>query len=134
MSATRKVNDGKDDGAVTLRATAPLNEFLLYKVTVQGAQPKFSLVESGTKKVLMEAPPVQQTYQRKWPKAGQDSFQAGDVRKHVLGMSFLKAVSYRFVVEHYDSEGTLIKVLTDVTWSSQQPESNRFEPFTVSVR
>ncbi|HZH31143.1 MAG TPA: hypothetical protein VEY11_10305 [Pyrinomonadaceae bacterium] len=135
MGADRKINGGKDAGGVVLRATSPINDYLLYKVTVSGAQPHFTLVERGRPLPLLEAPPpVQKTYQRKWPIAGTDQVSKGDMFEHNLGMAFLKAVKYRYVIEHYDDGDNLIAVLKDVEWSSQNPTSMAFEPFVISVR
>lgn len=135
MGANRKVNDGNDAGGVALRATSPINDYLIYKVTVSGAQPQFTLVERGTKKVLLAAPPpVQQDYERRWPLAGTDQVNKGDLFEHNLGMVFLKAVKYRYVIEHYDDGDNLLAVLKDVEWSSSAPTSTAFEPFVISVR
>ena len=137
MAVTRHPNDGHDAGGVTLNARSPLDEYLKYKVTVSGAQPAFTLVETGSNKVLLEAnsgTPLQQTYERRWPTGAEaGGIQPGNEFRHTLGMSFLLAVKYRFVVEHYDSDDNLLETLTDVEWSSDSPTTTRFEPFVVNI-
>ena len=121
MAATRTVNGGKDAAGVTLDALPPIRDYLIYKVTVSGSQPDFELVEQGSQKVLLQPQGAAvQTYKRKWPSAAElQQINPDDSFRHILGMKFLGAVSYRFVVERYGSDDELVETLTDVTWSSQ---------------
>ena len=132
----RTVNNGNDDGGATVDLV--LGEFLIYKVTVSGASPQFSLVEgndpSQPVKVLLEPDVPQQNYERKWPEPGDLPIASGAFLQHTLAMSFVAAISYRFVVEHRRDDDSLKRVCTDVTWKvpSSQP-SSRFEPFDVNI-
>lgn len=132
----RTVNNGNDDGGATVDLV--LGEYLLYKVTVSGAVPEFSLVEGDDPqqpvKVLLEPDVPQASYERKWPEAGDLPIASGTFLNHTLAMSFVAALSYRFVVEHRRDDDSLKRVCTDVTWKVPAAQaSSRFEPFDVNI-
>ncbi len=109
-------------------------EHLTYKVTVRGATPVFTLVDSQTKKLLMshKDKPIATTpsviYQRKWPLPADQTLQ---VTSHTMGFHFLAAISYRYEVERQFEDGTS-EVLMDITYSSQSPEDWYFQDFDVT--
>lgn len=153
MAATRKVNNGNDAGAVMLDALDPFFHYLMYTVSVDGADPLFVLVDAGLSGISGDPPefPVEdvsstddvllvsdgaphKTYKRRWPNDDElSALTPGAFRKHVLGMSFLKATKYRFKVERFDIDDELQEVLTDIEWSSSNPDTERFESFDINI-
>jgi hypothetical protein len=110
-------------------------EHLTYKVTVRGATPIFTLVDSQTKKLLMSSKdnPIATVpsviYQRKWPLPADQTLQ---VTSHTMGFHFLAAISYRYEVERQFEDGTS-EVLIDITYTSQAPEDWYFQDFDVTT-
>jgi hypothetical protein len=110
-------------------------EHLTYRVTVRGATPVFTLVDSQTKKLLMSnkdnpiAAMPSVIYQRKWPLPVDQTLQ---VTSHTMGFHFLAAISYRYEVERQFENGTS-EVLMDITYSSQSPEDWYFQDFDVTT-
>jgi hypothetical protein len=127
--------NGNDEGGAAVNLEA--GEFLIYKVTVEGATPTFSLVEGSVgspSNVLIRANPTQKSYERRWPQPDELPIASGTTVNHTLSMSFAASLSYRFVVEHRRPSGSLKKVRTDVTWSVENPQSaNRQEPFVIDI-
>ncbi len=153
MAANRKVRNGNDAGGVTLDALDPFFHYLMYTVSVDGADPLFVLVDADVSGISGDPPtfPVEdtsakddillvsdgeprKTYQRRWPNDDElNAMKPGDFHKHVLGMSFLKATKYRFKVERFDIDDELQEVLTDIEWSSATPDTERFEVFDINI-
>ncbi len=110
-------------------------EHLTYRVTVRGATPVFTLVDSQTKKLLMsnKDTPVANNpsviYERKWPLPADQTIQ---VTSHTMGFHFLAAISYRYEVERQFGDGTA-EVLIDITYSSQAPEDWYFQDLDVTT-
>lgn len=110
-------------------------EHLHYRVTVRGATPVFTLVDSQTNKLLMShkdtpvatSPSV--TYERKWPLPADQTLQ---VTGHTMGFHFLAAISYRYEVVRHFGDGTS-EVLIDITYSSQAPEDWYFQDLDVTT-
>ena len=110
-------------------------EQLNYRVTVKGATPVFTLVDSQTNKLLMSnkdtpvatSPSV--TYERKWPLPADQILQ---VTGHTMGFHFLAAISYRYEVERRFEDGTS-EVLIDITYSSKAPEDWYFQDLDVTT-
>jgi len=118
--------------AVFLDVTS--GEHLTYKVTVRGATPVFTLVDSQTKKLLMsnKDQPIQTMpsviYQRRWPLPADQTL---EVTSHTMGFHFLAAISYRYEVARQFEDGTS-EVLMDITYTSQAPEDWYFQDLDVT--
>jgi len=110
-------------------------EHLTYKVTVRGATPIFTLVDSQTKRLLMSnkdspsetSPSV--VYERKWPLPADQTLQ---VTSHTVGFHFLAAISYKYEVERQRADGTS-DVIMDITYSSTSPEDWYFQDLQVTT-
>jgi hypothetical protein len=123
------------DVAVVVNLTK--NEYIHYKLTVQGADPIFTFAckhgarlsehqFSGHPKQVYEW-----TWQRSSPLTNvpnQPSDAADDM--YGVAMSFLAAIKYTLVVEHRDQNDKKIRTLKDVDYESQDPHDN----FTESLR
>ena len=110
-------------------------ERLRYRVTVKGASPIFTLVDSQAKKLLMsnKDKPVSTmpdvVYERRWPLPADQTLQ---VTSHTMGFHFLAAISYRYEVERQFENGSS-EVLIDITYSSQSPEDWYFQDLDVTT-
>jgi hypothetical protein len=111
-----------------------LDEQLVYRVTVRGAQPIFTLVDSQTKQLLMshDDNPVDVSpdviFERRWP----SSDPTQPVTGHTMGFQFLGAISYRYEVTREASDGTSDTII-DITYSSTAPEDVFFQDLQVST-
>jgi len=123
----------KESVAVFLDATA--GEYLLYKVTVRGAKPVFTLVDSQTNKLLLSNKDSPATtspnviYERRFPRPSDQTLQA---TSHTMGFHFLAAISYRYEVERQLANGTS-EVLMDISYSSTAPEDWYFQDWQVTT-
>lgn len=123
----------KESVAVFLDVTG--GEHLIYKVTVRGATPVFTLVDSQTQTLLMSSkdtpsetsPAV--VYQRKWPLPVDQTLR---VSSHTMGFHFLAAISYRYEVERQRAGGTS-EILMDITYTSTSPEDWYFQDWQVTT-
>ncbi|MDQ3817579.1 MAG: hypothetical protein M3362_07810 [Acidobacteriota bacterium] len=125
----------KEISAVFLNAT--LDEFLLYKLTVQGATPIFTLVDTNNNLIMSSNdapnPPGSGTYQRVWPKPADP---VSTTTVHTLGIHFLAALKYTYVVEHRvrTSAGSDLKEqLMDIDFESSTATDWVFEGLTVTT-
>jgi hypothetical protein len=110
-------------------------EFLLYRITVRGSIPIFDLEDSRVNKTLLsqDDEPISEdplVYERKWPRLGET---VATVSGHTLGMSFLLAIQYTYVVEHHHRDGSLIATLIDIDYISSQPEDRFFQRLGVNA-
>lgn len=123
----------KESVAVFLDASA--GEHLLYRVTVRGATPVFTLVDSQTNKLLLsnkDSPVITSPsviYERKFPLPSDQTLQA---TSHTMGFHFLAAISYRYEVERQRENGTP-EVLMDIAYSSTGPEDWYFQDWQVTT-
>jgi len=123
----------KKDLAVLLK---PLTEYLLYEVSVKGASGKFELVQAPGNTVLLsgdDSPTGDGKYKRKWPQ-DPDEIPDGDDVTHSLGIHFIDAVRYDYTVEHRGADDSVIKVVKDCVYESQDPEDDFFEPLRVLIQ
>jgi hypothetical protein len=108
---------------------------LIFRVTVRGAAPIFTLVDSQTHRRLMSSddqpvatmPAV--VFVRIWPKVG-DQVLAGT--SHTMAFQFFAAISYRYEVELNRADGTSDLVL-DITYSANEPEEEFFQDLQVTT-
>ena len=127
------VNVTKESAAVFLDVTG--GEHLIYKVTVRGATPIFTLVDSQTQQLLIsskDAPSATSpavVYQRKWPLPADQTLQ---VTSHTMGFHFLAAISYRYEVVRQRADGTA-ETLMDITYSSTSAEDWYFQDWQVTT-
>jgi hypothetical protein len=68
-------------------------------------------------------------YRRKWPDG--DQVQAPDDLNHVLGILFLAAVEYEFIVSECDAGGNLISLRKHCTYKSTTATDKFFDPVRV---
>lgn len=131
MAVEKTVNDGKEAGGVFLRVSK--HEFLIYKVVVKGASPIFALVDEENRLLMSEAdaPSPQMEYTRKWPTNPPD-FPLRINYQHSLGMSFLAAIQYTYIVEHHLQNGS-VEELINIDYVSQEPEDDFFQDLGVTT-
>ena len=128
-----KVTVTKESAAVFIDAA--LGEQLIYRLTVRGAQPTFTLVDSETEELLMsqDDPPIATTpnviFERRWPL---DEDQIQDVTTHTMGLHFLGAISYRYFVQR-KRLGAATDTIIDITYTSTAPEDTHFQALQVST-
>src|SRR5262245_23365018 len=89
---TRKVT--VSHGGATLRRSGGESDYLHYKLTVEGANPIFSLTSEKDNTIWSndQFPAPQQNYDRKWPK--DDSEIEGNDISYALVLSFFNANKY----------------------------------------
>jgi len=110
-------------------------EFLLYRVTVRGVRPIFTLVDSEVNVLLLsnKNTPANNSplvYERHWPLPA-DSREA--VANHTLGMNFQAApITYSYVVEHHLANGSLV-LIDDIDFTSSTPEDWFFQGLSVTT-
>ena len=124
----------KESVAVFLDATA--GEHLLYRVTVKGVSPIFTLVDSQLNRLLMsnEDTPVLTmplvVFERTWPLPTDQTVQ---VSSHTMGFQFLGApISYQYEVQRIRSTGTSDSII-DITYSSSIPTDRFFQHLQVTT-
>jgi hypothetical protein len=131
MSVTKSPR--KESAAVFVDVSA--GEFLLYRVTVRGVRPIFTLVDSEVNVLLLSSKDAPVTnsplvYERKWP-LPVDSREA--VTNHTLGMNFFAApITYTYVVEHHLANGSVVLV-DDIDFDSQTPDDWFFQGLSVAT-
>ena len=123
----------KESAAVFLDITG--GEQLVYRLTVRGSQPIFTLVDARIDKLLMsnKSSPVSQNplvYERRWPLPIDSPSTATN---HTLGMHFLAAVEYRYEVEVHLSGAGVQSTLIDITYKSTAPEDWYFQALSVTA-
>lgn len=116
------------DGAVKVRVSQ--GQHLFFRLTAQGAEPIFSFLCQDKRR--LSAPEVpghpKKVYEWTWSKNGNESDRTSDV--YGVTMSFFTATRYTLLVEHRDSDGTLIDLLKDIDYESNHPTDN----FTETLR
>ena len=128
-----QTNVTKETSAVFLNASA--GDFLLYKLTAQGAQPIFTLVDSRVDKLLLSnhSSPTSNNplvFERKWP-LPVDA--VSTATNHTMGLHFIAATRYRYEVGLFSSNGQLKRSLIDITYSSNVPEDVFFQALGVTT-
>lgn len=107
-------------------------DFLTYKVTVEGPDPTFALVDSKMDKVLMSSHDQSSggdTWERRWPRPA-DSVSPST--SHTMGFSFLDAIKYTYVVEHHHGGG-ITETVIDIDYISEGFESAYFQRLGVTA-
>lgn|GEM_PF-1775219 len=131
MAVQKTVNNGNEKSAVFVDVSG--GEYLLYRMTVRGSQPVFTLVDSKTDKLLLsnkdtpKSKSPKQVYERRWP---QPADPVVVNTSHTMGMNFLAAVQYDYVVEHHRVKGSndqIVETLIDITYKSTGPEDWFFQ-------
>ena len=109
-------------------------EFLRYRLTVQGAQPVFTLVDSRADRLQLSnqnAPVsnVPQVFERKWPLPIDT---VSTATNHTMGLHFIAAPQYHYEVGLFDRNGQLKMALIDISYSSNVPQDVFFQAFSVT--
>ena len=123
----------KESVAVFLEASE--GEHLLYRVTVRGVSPIFTLVDSQVNRLLLshKNAPVSEmplVFERRWPLPTDQTLQ---VSSHAVGFQFLGApISYRYEVERIGPNGTSESIM-DITYSSDTPTDSFFQALQVTT-
>ncbi len=110
-------------------------EFILYELTVEGAHGVFALVDESDVMIFSHAdwPTPQSNYQRNWPKNAGEVPQQGEVF-HTMGLHFITAVKYDYRVSRRAKDGSLLELIKDCTFQSQDPRDDFFEPLHIFVQ
>lgn len=131
MSVTKSPR--KESVAVFVNVSG--GDFLLYRVTVSGVRPIFTLVDSEVNVLLLsnKDTPVTNSplvYERHWPSPA-DSREA--VTNHSLGMNFFAApITYTYFVEHHLANGSVVLV-GDIDFTSSTPDDWFFQGLSVTT-
>ena len=110
-------------------------ESLLYRLTVRGVRPVFTLVDAEVNELLLSNKdnPVSNSpliYERRWPLPA-DSRET--TTNHTLGMSFLAApMTYTYVVEQHHPNGS-VTVLNDIDFAATAPSDWEFQGLIVTT-
>jgi len=103
-------------------------EYLFFRLTVQGAQPEFAFacehrtLRSSTVQDFPGHP--QQVYEWTWGKDPLDSDNNDDM--YGVRVKFTAAIKYTLLVVHRRKDDSVIKVLKDIDYASQDP-SDQFQ-------
>ncbi len=111
------------------------NDFLLYKMTVRGSRPIFTVEDSRAVRTIFSDEDEPATtepllYERRWPIQGDI---ISTVTNHVAGISFLAAIAYTYQVECHRGNGT-VEELKDIDLTSSAPEDKTFIRLGVNVK
>lgn len=109
-------------------------EYLLYELTVWGAQGIFDIVDENEKVIMShkQSPGPQQVYQRKWP-ADPSELPDDNETTHTLGIHFMLATKYLYRLTIRSKTGDLIKTIKDCTYESSNSQESFFEPVHISI-
>ena len=115
----------KEDVAVLVRVRD--GEHLVYKITVLGAQPIFTLVDQDSRLLMSQddSSIPQMVYTRRWPNPTDNPVKVNN--DHTMALSFLAAIKYTYLVEHRRSDDSVKSVIIDVDYESQRPEDTFFQ-------
>jgi hypothetical protein len=109
-------------------------DYLLYELTVWGAQGIFDLVDENDQVVMSHKhwPTPQQNYQRKWP---QDPSELPSDKEttHTMGLHFLFATKYAYRLTLRSSNGNVLKTIKECTYESANSHDSFFEPVHISI-
>lgn len=107
------------------------DEYLHYKLTVQGAEPVFTFA-CAHRALLSETDfpgHPKQVYEWDWGKKPADSDADDDM--YVVAMSFITAVKYTLLVEYRRSDNSVKETLIDADYKSQDPNDKFREILSV---
>ena len=110
-------------------------EFLRYRLTAQGSQPVFTLVDSRVDSLLLsnQSPPISNVplvFERRWP-LPIDS--VSTATNHTMGLHFIAAPQYHYEVGLFNANGQLQRSLIDISYSSNVPEDVFFQGLSVTA-
>lgn len=131
---TVQVDVTKESVAVFLEASE--GEHLLYRVTVRGVSPIFTLVDSQVNRLLLshKNAPVATlplvVFERRWPLPTDQTLQ---VSSHTMGFQFLGApITYKYEVQRIQANGASDSII-DMTYSSDTPTDSFFQALQVTT-
>ena len=125
-AGTRTVRTNK--GAVEVSRQ---EEYLRYRLTVEGARPIFSLsCEDKTHwdQDSFENHPAA-VYEKKWECGESDK----NDDTYVISLAFAAATKYTLTVTRHDASGNELETLKDIDYESSDPEDDFREPLRVIV-
>jgi hypothetical protein len=116
------------NGAVKVRVSE--GEYLSFRLTVQGASPIFTFACQDKPRLSEHEFPghPKKVYEWTWSKNADESDRTSDV--YGVTMSFFTAIRYTLVVEHRNSDDSLIDLLKDIDYESNHGADN----FTETLR
>jgi len=131
MAVQRNVT--KETPAVFVHVSG--GESLRYRLTAQGAQPLFTLVDSRVDSLLLsnQSAPISNAplvFERRWP-LPIDS--VSTATNHTMGLHFIAAPQYHYVVDVLNSNGQVIRTLIDISYSSNVPDDVFFQGLSVTA-
>jgi len=96
-------------------------EFLLYKMTVLGQTPMFTLADDRGRTIMTsENLPPQMNYERKWPKSPDDDPVPAESDHSMVGLMAL-VTKYTYKVELHNADGSLKSVVIHSDYSRVAP-------------
>lgn len=115
-------------GAVKVRVSN--GEYLFFRLTVQGNVPIFTFACQDKPRLSEHEFPghPKKVYEWAWSKNGSESDRESDV--YGVTMSFFTAIKYTLVVEHRESDDSVIDTLKDIDYESTFHADN----FTETLR
>jgi hypothetical protein len=99
-------------------------EFLVYKMTVLGATPLFTLADDRGRTIMTsENVPPQMNYQRRWPISPDDDPVPRESDHAMIGLMPL-VTQYTYKVEHHNADGSLRAVVVHSRYDRVEPLSD----------
>jgi hypothetical protein len=96
-------------------------EFLLYKITVLGATPLFTLADDRGRIIMTSKNiPPQMNYQRRWPTSPDDDPVPAESDHSMVGLMSL-VTEYTYKVELHNADGSLKSVVIHSKYSRVEP-------------
>ena len=110
-------------------------ESLRYRISAQGAQPLFTLVDSRVDSLLLsnQSAPVSNApllFERKWP-LPLDSMSTAT--NHTMGLHFIAAPQYDYQVDLMTANGQVKRALIDISYTSDVPTDVFFQGLNVTA-
>jgi len=110
-------------------------ESLRYRITAQGAQPLFTLVDSRVDSLLLsnQSAPISNAplvFERKWP-LPIDSMSTAT--NHTMGLHFIAAPQYHYQVDLMSATGQVKRSLIDISYTSNVPDDVFFQGLSVTA-
>ena len=96
-------------------------EFLLYKMTVLGDTPMFTLADDRGRTIMTsEGLPPQMNYERRWPLSPDDDSVPAESDHSMVGLMAL-VVKYTYKVELHNKDGSVKKVVINSEYTRVAP-------------
>ena len=117
------------DSGIKVRVSS--GEYLYFRLTAQGAEPIFTFAckhKARLSEHQFDGHP-KKVYEWTWSKGADESDNPKDM--YAVGMSFIAALRYTLLVEHRAQDDSLIDLVKDIDYESNQPADNYTETLRI---